>query len=94
MAANEKQMPLTIRENAPRVKKVIGSDNSDSMGLTNALTKPIETAAKRAAGNVARLTPGTIKSTTNRLNAVTRVVTKYPIISISPGVNQQRIVLF
>ena len=77
-AANEKHNPLTIRENAPKVKKLSGNDRVDRTGLTEPLTNPITTAAMMAAGKLAILTPGTTKSTINRLSAVARAVKNIP----------------
>jgi hypothetical protein len=50
------------------------------IGLTEELISPIAKAAIIAAGKFARSTPGTTRSTINKLNAVATVVKKNPII--------------
>jgi hypothetical protein len=77
--ANQKHKPLTISENSPRVKKLIGSDNTDSTGRITELTTPTATAANNAAGKLAMSTPGTAKSTTSNPKAVAKVVATYPM---------------
>ena len=76
MAASQKQIPFTTKENNPRVRMLRGKDKTDKTGLTDELTKPTAIAAKMAAGNVAISTPGTARSTTSRLNAVAKMVRK------------------
>ena len=56
--------------------KVSGRDSSDRIGLIEELTNPIATAAIIAAGKLAISTPGTIRSTISKPNAVASVVTK------------------
>jgi hypothetical protein len=77
-AANQKQKPLTISENAPNVRKLSGSEKVESTGLTEPLIKPITKAAINAAGKLAIFTPGTTKSTINKLNAVAIAVKNVP----------------
>jgi len=77
-AANVKHTPFTIRENAPKLKKLSGKDKVDRIGLTEPLIKPITKAAIKAAGKLAILTPGTTKSTISRLKAVASVIKKVP----------------
>jgi hypothetical protein len=77
-AANVKHTPFTIRENAPKLRKLSGKDKVDRIGLTEPLIKPITKAAIKAAGKLAILTPGTIKSTISRLKAVASVIKKVP----------------
>lgn len=79
-AAIEKQIPFTMSENAPKDKKFSGKDKKDRTGLTDPLTKPIATAAIKAAGKLAIFTPGTTKSTISKLKAVTRAANKFPVI--------------
>ena len=78
--ANQKQRPLTIKEKAPKVIKLRGKERIEMIGFTNEFTRPIETAAIKATGNVAMSTPGTAKSTTSRLKAVDSRVNKLLII--------------
>lgn len=56
-----------MRENAPRLRKLSGNDRADKTGLTEPLIKPMVTAAIKAAGKLAMLTPGTTKSTISKL---------------------------
>ena len=76
--ANQKQNPLIIREKLPRESSVMGSENSCISGLIELLINPMEMAAKIATGKVAIATPGTKKSTTIKLIAVTNVVRTNP----------------
>lgn len=70
-AANEKQIPLTTSENAPKVNKLSGNDSVDRTGLTELLTAPITAPAIKAAGKLAISTPfGKIISTISKLKAV------------------------
>lgn len=78
-AANQKHRPLMTNENSPKLKKLIGSDNTDSTGRTVEFTPPTATAASKAAGKLAIVTPGTTKSTTSKPKAVAKVVTRYPM---------------
>lgn len=73
-AANQKQNPLIIRENAPNVTKFSGKETNDKAGFIEPFTKPIIKPAIKADGKLARLTPGTTISTISKLNAVARVV--------------------
>ena len=50
--ANQKQIPLIIRENPPNVRYVKGKDKILMVGLTPLLIKPITTAAIKAAGKL------------------------------------------
>jgi hypothetical protein len=75
-AANQKQIPLTTREKAPRLNRLSGNDKVDKTGFTEPLIKPIATPAIIAAGKLAKLTPGTRISTINKLNAVAKTVKK------------------
>jgi hypothetical protein len=77
-AANQKHKPLTTKENPPKLTTLRGKDNNDIAGLTPELIKPITNAATRAAGKFARFTPGKIISTTNKLNAVAKIVKNEP----------------
>ncbi|RUR78274.1 hypothetical protein PCC6912_36160 [Chlorogloeopsis fritschii PCC 6912] len=79
-ATSQKQMPLTMSENAPNDKKLSGKDKVDKTGFTDPLTAPITTAAIKAAGKLAILTPGTTKSTINKLKAVIKAANKFPVI--------------
>ncbi len=79
-AAIEKQMPLTTSENAPKLRKLSGNDRVDKTGLADPLIKPMANAAIIAAGKLAMSTPGTTKSTINRLKAVAMVVKNIPIL--------------
>ena len=63
-------MPLTTNENNPNVIKVSGSDYRLITGRTSVLTTAMDSAAIKAAGNVAISTSGITKSTTRRLKAV------------------------
>jgi hypothetical protein len=83
--ANQKHKPFTTKEKAPKLTKFSGIDRAKMAGLTAELTIPRPAAAKRAAGNVAKLTPGKIISTTNRLRAVASNVKRVPSI-ISPQI--------
>jgi hypothetical protein len=76
--ANQKQIPFTTRENAPRVKKFNGRDSAERVGLTELLIKPMTTAAIKAEGKLAISTPGTIKSTISKLNAVASAIKNVP----------------
>ncbi len=78
--ANQKQKPLTTRENSPRVKKLIGSDNIESTGRMVEFTNPMTTPATNALGKLAMFTPGTSKSMISKPKAVAKVVKKYPMI--------------
>ena len=78
--ASQKDTPLTTNENAPKLNKLSGRDRVDKIGLINELTAPMETAAIKATGNVARSTPGKTISTTSRLSAVASKVKSVPII--------------
>src|SRR6476659_4895372 len=73
-AANQKHKPLTTSENAPNDRKLSGRERADRTGLTEPLISPTTKAAIIAAGKLAILTPGTTKSTINRLKAVARAV--------------------
>ena len=73
-AASQKQKPLMMRENAPNVKKLSGRERVERIGLSEPLIRPITKAAIKAAGKLAMSTFGTIKSTINKLNAVTSAV--------------------
>ncbi len=79
-AAIEKQIPFTTSEKAPKLRKLIGNDRVDKTGLADPLIKPMTKAAIIAAGKLAMLTPGTTKSTINRLKAVATVVKNVPIL--------------
>jgi len=72
--ANQKQKPLTMSENAPNERKLSGRERADRTGLKEPLIRPIAKPAIKAAGKLAILTPGTTKSTINRLKAVARAV--------------------
>ena len=76
--ANQKQRPLTIRENPPRLKMFKGKDRIDKTGFTPEFTKPIAKPAIIATGKLARLTPGKMMSTTKRLSAVAKTVNNEP----------------
>jgi len=78
--ANQKQKPLTTKENSPSVKKLIGSDRVESTGRMTELTNPMTTPAINALGKLAMFTPGITKSTISKPNAVAKVVTRYPMI--------------
>ena len=67
---------------------MIGSDKSLIKGLIELLMKPIEIAANMATGKVAMATPGTKKSTTIKLSAVTSVVKTNPNIIFSSLINE------
>lgn len=75
-AANQKQKPLTIRENAPKLRKFRGKDRADKIGLIELLIKPMTTAAIKAAGKFAISTPRKRISTISKLNAVANTVRK------------------
>jgi hypothetical protein len=77
-AANQKHKPLTTKEKVPKLKILRGRDNSDITGFTPELTKPITSAATKAAGKFAKFTPGKIISTTKRLKAVAKMVKNEP----------------
>ena len=77
-AANQKQNPLTTRENAPNVNKLIGKERMEIIGLIEPFTKPITKPAIMADGKLAKLTPGTTISTISKLNAVANVVKNMP----------------
>ena len=77
-AANQKQKPLTISENAPNVSKFIGKERIEIIGLIEPFTKPITKPAIIADGKLARFTPGTTMSTISKLSAVANVVKKMP----------------
>jgi len=77
-AANQKQNPLTISENAPNVNKLIGKERVEIIGLIEPFTKPITKPAIIADGKLARFTPGTTISTISKLNAVANVVKNMP----------------
>lgn len=84
--ANQKQKPLTTRENNPKLRRFKGRDNTESIGLIKLLTKPIVTPAIKATGKELMLTPLSAMSTTSKLRAVANTVKKYPnIIYISPN---------
>jgi len=76
--ANQKQKPLTTSENAPNVRKLSGKERVERTGLTEPLIKPITKAAIIAAGKLAIFTPGTTKSTINKLKAVAMAVKNVP----------------
>jgi hypothetical protein len=76
--ANKKQKPLTTRENAPKVRKLRGKDKAARIGLMELLIKPMTTPAIIAAGKLAIFTPGTTKSTINKLKAVAMTVKSVP----------------
>ena len=78
--ASQKHKPLIIREKPPNVKMFRGKDSRDNTGLTPALITPMLTAAIRAAGKLAILTPEKIISTTKRLRVVARIAKSEPII--------------
>jgi hypothetical protein len=73
-------MPLTMSENAPKLRKLSGNESADKMGLTDPLIKPTNIAAIKAAGKFAMSTPGTTKSTISRLKAVAIVAKNITII--------------
>ena len=77
-AANQKQKPLTISENAPNVSKFIGKERIEIIGLIEPFTKPITKPATIADGKLARFTPGSTMSTISKLNAVANVVKNIP----------------
>ena len=81
--ANQKHKPFTTKENAPKLRIVSGKDNKDIIGLIPAFTKPIPKAAIKAAGKLAKSTPGNTISTTKRLSAVANKVKSEPIIFFS-----------
>ena len=85
--ANQKQKPLTIKENAPKLKILRGKDSKAMTGLTPVLTIPIPKAAIKAAGKLAKFTPGNIISTTKRLRAVANKVKSELIIIFLIGYN-------
>jgi hypothetical protein len=72
--ASQKHKPLTTREKVPKLKRLSGNDKTEIMGLIPELTKPIAVAAIKAAGKLANLTPGKIRSTTSKLKAVANKV--------------------
>ncbi len=76
--ASQKHKPLITSENNPRVKKLIGSDSTESTGRITELTVPTAMAASNADGKLAMSTPGTARSTINKPNAVANVVMRYP----------------
>lgn len=82
-AANQKQNPLTTRENAPNVTKFSGKESSDNTGLIEPFIKPMIKPAIKADGKLARLTPGSTISTISKLNAVARVVKNIPNIILN-----------
>ena len=71
--ANQKHKPLITKENAPKLKILMGKDNKDITGLTATLMIPMTAAANKAAGKLAMLTPENIISTTNKLRAVAKM---------------------
>lgn len=81
--ANQKHNPLTTKEKPPRVRIVIGKDKREMTGLTSALTAPMDNPAIKAEGKLAKLTPGKIISTTNKLRAVANNINKFPSIVFS-----------
>jgi len=76
--ASQKHKPLTTSENAPKLKMFKGRDSKEITGLMPELTAPITNPANIAAGKLAKLTPGKIISTTNKLSAVARTVKSEP----------------
>ena len=75
-AASQKQKPLIINENAPKLTKFNGKDRVDKIGLIELLRKPIAAAAINAAGKLAISTPRKMISTTSKLSAVANTVKK------------------
>ena len=76
--ASQKHNPFTTRENAPKLRMFIGRDSTEITGLTAALTTPMLAPAIKAAGKLAKFTPGKIMSTTKRLRAVAKMVKSEP----------------
>jgi hypothetical protein len=70
-------------EKPPKLKIFRGMDNVDKIGLIKALTPPIAAAAIKAAKKVDKFTPGTTKSTTNKLRAVATNVNNDAIINFA-----------
>ncbi len=87
--ASQKQNPLTMKENSPKVKKLMGIDKTERVGRITALMTPTATAANIAAGKLAISTLGTIKSTISNPNAVAIVVIENPMtfILLPPKLN-------
>lgn len=81
--ANQKQKPFTMNEKPPKLKIFRGMDKVDKIGLIKALTPPIADAAIKAATKVDKFTPGTTKSTTNKLRAVATNVNNDAIINFA-----------
>jgi len=78
--ASHRQNPFTTKEKIPKVRNVIGKDKAVRIGLMKALTSPMITPAINAEGKLAIFTPGTMISTISRLNAVAKIVKRYPVI--------------
>jgi hypothetical protein len=74
---------LTTKEKVPKLKIVRGKDSRDNRGLMAELTTPIATPASKAAGKLAKSTPGKIMSITNKLRAVIKTVKRFRIIKFS-----------
>ena len=82
--ASQKHSPLMTSENAPKLKMFMGRESKEITGLTPPLISPITTAATKAAGKLAMLTPEKMISTTSKLRVVASIANKEPIIFFSP----------